>query len=134
MPPKRSFQQRPPNGLIDFFLGTGADPHGRSAAELTAMTHAELESTHNYIQTWFPLPEESAHNRAAWLIDEDVFTAFRSGPDHAALQTGLRGMFEIMLDFWGFQIRDVEGHPGTVEVSDTNRANVQHVDQSVHTR
>lgn len=65
----------------------------------------KLESYHDYIQTLFPLPEESGVTDAP-VIDRQVFEAFRSRPE---LRSKLRESFKKMLWFYGFEL-DTEGN------------------------
>jgi hypothetical protein len=60
-----------------------------------------LESSHNYIQMLFPLPEGSPYNGEAPIIDLTVMNAFRSRRE---LRDRLRESFQRMLTFYGFQI------------------------------
>ena len=69
----------------------------------------ELEGSHDYIQTLFPLPEESGVTDAP-IIDRQVFEAFRSRPE---LRSKLRESFEKMLWFYGFKL-DGEGDSAKV--------------------
>ena len=45
--------------LLGFLIGAGTDAAGRNHADIIAMTDAELEQHHDYIQWLFPLPEPS---------------------------------------------------------------------------
>lgn len=86
-----------------------------------AMNQGLLEQTHNYFQKWFPLPEASGSIPHATLLTADVITAFRHGPDCLRLQNSLRGMFEIMVEFWGFRIQDIDDdEDGTVQASSSS--------------
>ncbi|KAH7406793.1 opioid growth factor receptor conserved region-domain-containing protein [Phaeosphaeria sp. MPI-PUGE-AT-0046c] len=77
------------------------DAHGRTQEDMLTWSWNKLESCHNYIQMLFPVPEGSAFNWEAPIIDREVMDTFRSRHD---LQDRLRLSFEKMLDFYGFQI------------------------------
>jgi hypothetical protein len=58
----RSFRRQPiasPLTLISFYDGSGTDGRGRTLAQILDWDADKLESRHDYIQTLFPLPEES---------------------------------------------------------------------------
>lgn len=78
------------------------DAHGRTQEDILLWSWEKLESSHNYIQMLFPVPEGSAFNWEAPVIDRKVMDAFRSRQD---LQDRLRLSFERMLDFYGFEIK-----------------------------
>jgi hypothetical protein len=96
------------NILINFFEGTGGDYQNRTLNQMLRWSDEQLEQKHDYIQTLFPLPENSAVNYNAPLIDEEVFKAFQSRED---LRQNLRKAFERILSFWGFRIADEFGQP-----------------------
>ncbi|KAH4081969.1 hypothetical protein HBH46_223190 [Parastagonospora nodorum] len=77
------------------------DSHGRTQEEILAWPDSKLESCHNYIQMLFPVPEGSAFNWEAPIIDRETMDAFRSRKD---LRDRLRLSFERMLDFYGFAV------------------------------
>ncbi|KAF7450031.1 Opioid growth factor receptor region [Pyrenophora tritici-repentis] len=91
--------------IVDFYdPNIGApDSLGRTQAEILQWSDDQLESSHNYIQMLFPLPEGSPYNSAAPIIDLDVMQAFRSRPE---LRQQLRLSFERMLKFYGFRVID----------------------------
>jgi hypothetical protein len=76
------------------------DAHGRTQEVILAWPDSRLESCHNYIQMLFPVPEGSAFNWEAPIIDREVMDSFRARSD---LRNRLRRSFERMLDFYGFQ-------------------------------
>lgn len=92
--------------LIAFFEGTGADFRGRKFSDILQWPDSELEASHDYIQTLFPLPEASQVNWSATIIDSRVFDAFRSQPE---LREKLRAALTRMLSFYGFQWLDDAG-------------------------
>jgi hypothetical protein len=77
------------------------DAHGRTQEMILAWPNSKLESSHNYIQMLFPVPEGSAFNWEAPIIDREVMDTFRARSD---LRNRLRRSFERMLDFYGFKI------------------------------
>lgn len=81
------------------------DAHGRTQEDMLAWSEAKLEQCHNYIQMLFPVPEGSAFNWEAPIIDREVMDTFRSRQD---LQDRLRLSFERMLHFYGFQVATEE--------------------------
>jgi hypothetical protein len=89
------------NSLIAFFEGTGTDHKGRLLTEILAESDQWLECKHDYIQTLFPLPEQSAFAWGTELVDMEVFIAFRQRPD---LRESLRTAFRRILKFWGFKL------------------------------
>jgi hypothetical protein len=92
--------------LVSFYDGTGRDHRGRRLSEILQWGTGRLESSHDYIQTLFPLPEESAVNWNSPIIDRQVFNSFRSRPE---LRKGLRDSFEKMLWFYGFKLETGNG-------------------------
>jgi Opioid growth factor receptor (OGFr) conserved region len=97
--------------LVSFYEGTGRDHRGRRLSEILQWGVDRLESSHDYIQTLFPLPEESGVNWSAPVIDRKVFDAFRSRPE---LRGRLRDSFEKILWFYGFKL---DRQSGEVKVS-----------------
>lgn len=57
----------------------------------------KLECAHDYIQWLFPLPERSAFNCDAPIVDEEVIQAFQSNPH---LRQNLLRSFRVMLQFY----------------------------------
>ncbi|PMD34734.1 hypothetical protein L207DRAFT_588248 [Hyaloscypha variabilis F] len=99
------FGPRPPgssaSSLISFYEGTGRDHRGRRLSEILRWDAARLESSHDYIQTMFPLPEASGVNWDAPVINRQVFDAFRS---RVELRGHLRDSFQKILWFYGFKL------------------------------
>jgi hypothetical protein len=77
------------------------DAHGRTQEIILAWPNSKLESCHNYIQMLFPVPEGSAFNWEAPIIDREVMGTFRARSD---LRNRLRLSFERMLEFYGFKV------------------------------
>jgi hypothetical protein len=86
--------------LIAYFEGAGGDVRGRMLSDILEWSDSKLEASHDYIQTLFPLPEESQINWSAAIIDREVFDAFRARPE---LRENLRAALTRMLSFYGFQ-------------------------------
>ena len=87
-----------------------AAPHGNTLNKILSWGDDDLESSHDYIQYLFPLPEKSPVNPSAPLITKDVLLAFRADTqDGKALRDNLRKAFSRMLAFYGFDL--VTGMP-----------------------
>lgn len=88
--------------LIRFFDPTTASPdsRGRTLTTILSWSDADLERSHDYIQTVFPLPEGSMFQDAQ-LITPNIRKAFLSQPE---LRAGLHTAFERMLSFYGLQV------------------------------
>lgn len=87
-----------PRPLVDFYLGTAPDDHGRTFDAILAHNDEWLEYTHNFIQWLFPLTSLSGANPTAPSLDAAQIAEFRSNP---ALQKQLLRAFDRMLDFYG---------------------------------
>ncbi|KAF1980912.1 hypothetical protein K402DRAFT_399009 [Aulographum hederae CBS 113979] len=72
--------------------------HGRIHPDILAWDNHNLEASHNYIQTLFPLPEHSGFATAP-VVTSETFTAFRTRPE---LRAALLDSLVRMLDFYGF--------------------------------
>jgi hypothetical protein len=77
------------------------DSHGRTQEQILSWPDSQLESCHNYIQMLFPVPEGSAFNWEAPIIDRETTETFRARSD---LRGRLRQSFERMLNFYGFEV------------------------------
>lgn len=88
------------NRLLAFQLGVRRDDRGRLLAEILHRDDDWLESTHDFIQWLFPLPEPSGVNPSAPLVTPEVRAAFRSDP---LLRGHLYASFERMLRFYGLE-------------------------------
>jgi len=96
----------PASDLVSFYNGSSGDYKGRLLSDILSWPDEELEYSHDYIQTLFPLPEESRVNWNAPLIDRQVFEAFRS---QDALRQKLGDSFRRILAFYGFEPAVGEG-------------------------
>jgi hypothetical protein len=90
------------------------DAHGRTQELILAWPDTQLESCHNYIQMLFPVPEGSAFNWEAPIIDREVMDTFRARSD---LRNRLRRSFERMLEFYGFEYASQSEDTGENEVT-----------------
>ncbi|KAL8906914.1 MAG: hypothetical protein Q9207_001722 [Kuettlingeria erythrocarpa] len=90
-----------PPFIVNFYApqNASADVRGRKLNAILAWPDDRLEWSHDYIQILFPLPERSLFNPSAPVVDERVFSAFRSSPEH---QGRLRDALSRMLKFYGF--------------------------------
>lgn len=84
------------------------DPHGRLLSTILSWPDYRLESSHNYIQTLFPLPEPSYVTPFAPLITLYTYRAFHSTTSTGAgLRSQLRLAFRRICAFYGFEVRYV---------------------------
>lgn len=58
-----------PRPLVDFYLGTAPDDHGRTFDAILAHDDEWLEYTHNFIQWLFPLTSNSGANPTAPTLE-----------------------------------------------------------------
>lgn len=86
----------PENGLPAFLAGTGTDARGRTAAEIIAMSDAELERYHDWVQWLFPLPAASAAVPGSPVLSREDVQAIRCNP--VAVET-LRRTADRMVAF-----------------------------------
>ena len=91
------------NRLLAFYAGSGPDHRGRYLRDIVRQDDRWLETTHDYVQWLFPLPEPSGVLPSAPTIDAEVAAAFAA--DEALRQT-LRRSFLRMLSFYGLVVRD----------------------------
>jgi hypothetical protein len=91
----------PASPLARFYAGAAADARGRTIAALWSWDDARLESTHDYIQWLFPLPEPSQFNDAAPLLTPADIAAFAA---RAELRDNLRRSLRRMLAFYGLAL------------------------------
>ncbi len=91
--------------IIGFYSGTEPDHRGRHLHEIQRWPDGQLERVHDYIQWLFPLPEPSAFNPAAPVLNRESIEAFRARPD---LQEKLRFSFIRMMNFYGLEVRSGE--------------------------
>ena len=96
--------------LIAFYRGEGRDHRGRLLSHIHQYSFEALERHHDYIQWLFPLPEPSGANADAPLLSGDDIAAFAA---EASLRDMLLRSFQLMLQFYGFEIR---GHGSKIEI------------------
>lgn len=94
------------NALLRFYRGEGRDHRGRRLADILAFDEVRLESTHDFIQWLFPLPEPSGANAQAPLLSAADRAAFAADP---ALRAALRRSLDTMLAFYGLERRGLSG-------------------------
>ena len=94
-----------------------SDPLGRDLNTILGWSDNELEYCHNYIQYLFPIPEQSAFNFFAPVIDEETYLAFRQ---RSELRASLKRSYIRMLAFYGFELNE---NSEEVYVSRTPRFN-----------
>lgn len=84
--------------IVRFYRLEGPDTRGRMLTEILAWDDARLESVHDYIQWLFPLPEPSAFNPFAPILNEATIRTFQHD---ATLRTRLAQSLSRMLTFYG---------------------------------
>lgn len=92
--------------VVTFYRGDGRDHRGRLLSHIHQYSFEALEFHHDYIQWLFPLPEPSGANPSAPLLSEDDVAAFVAD---ASLRRALLRSFELMLQFYGFDLVDQDG-------------------------
>lgn len=85
--------------LIDFYRSQGTDDQDRTLNEIFAWTDAQWEGSHDMIQWAFPLPEPSAYNPNAPLLDDETIQVFRTDGD---VRWGIEKMLDRATRFFGF--------------------------------
>ncbi|KAK3110145.1 hypothetical protein LTR53_015872 [Teratosphaeriaceae sp. CCFEE 6253] len=98
----------PPHPIIAFYHPAIQAPYapGRPATTFQDILHwpdAQLESTHDYIQWLFPVPEASGASWSAPVLTAKVRDSFRENAD---LQANMVRACERMMAFWGFELDD----------------------------
>lgn len=96
--------------IVGFYTG-GTDDKGRTLAQILAWGDDALESTHDYIQWVFPLPETSGVNPAAPVVTAETVAAFQARPE---LQKRMRDALARMLGFYG--LRAAAGADGAARI------------------
>ncbi|KAI9801501.1 MAG: hypothetical protein M1833_002733 [Piccolia ochrophora] len=91
------------NALIRFYEqpNGGQDFRGRTLSGILRWSDVELERSHDYVQTLFPLPESSPFQPRAPVVDRLTFDAFQS---RSELRSRLRESCARMLEFYGFEL------------------------------
>jgi hypothetical protein len=96
------------SAILAFYRGTGTDHRGRTLGEIRALDVDALESTHDFIQWLFPLPEKSGANPHAPLLSPADIEAFAA---ESRLRGELLQSFELMLRFYGLEIAGAPAAP-----------------------
>jgi len=94
--------------LIRFYFGMGADGKGRMLAAIHDWDHEALEHVPDYIQWLFPLARPSRCSQRAPVLTVEDIEWFRTS---RFLRRKLLGSFELMLDFFGFELTEDHGTP-----------------------
>jgi len=85
--------------IVEFYEGTAPDDRGRFRDQILRFDDDRLEDVHDFIQWLFPLPERSAANPSAPILDDAAIDAFAR---HPQLRAALRQSLDRMLEFYGF--------------------------------
>ncbi len=85
--------------IVAFYEGSSLDDRGRLHEDILRFDDERLEYVHDFIQWLFPLPERSAAQPAAPILDDAAIEAFRARPE---LRAALRRSLDRMLSFYGF--------------------------------
>ncbi|KAI1111132.1 opioid growth factor receptor conserved region-domain-containing protein [Nemania sp. NC0429] len=95
-------------GLVEFYdpVAKGEDEHGRTLDEILSWTDSQLERQHDFIQTLFPLPENSGFNSTAPIVDEETMIKFHQS---RALRSNVLRALRRMLVLYGFDSQIKEG-------------------------
>lgn len=101
--------------IVPFYLGTQRDSQDRTIQEIWAWDFEELEYTHDYIQWLFPLPERSAFNPDAPIVDDEVIQAFQNS---SILRQNLLRSLAVMLRFYGLQHQESDEEKVVVTLSE----------------
>jgi hypothetical protein len=91
------------NRLLAFYSGSAPDHRGRYLRDILRQDDRWLETTHDYVQWLFPLPEPSGALPSAPLIDAEVTAAFAADE---RLRQALHASLVRMLCFYGLGERD----------------------------
>jgi opioid growth factor receptor-like protein len=86
--------------ILEFYAETASDHRGRSLQQLQVQSLPALESTHDYIQWLFPLPERSGASVHAPILTPADIAAFRTSD---ALRARLVQSLAVMLRFYGLE-------------------------------
>lgn len=88
------------SALLRFYRHAGTDPRGRTLRGIRAFGTDRLESTHDFIQWLFPLPEASGANPLAPVLTAADIETFAAD---AALREELLRSLDVMLRFYGLE-------------------------------
>ncbi len=105
--------------LVRFYRHEATDDRGRTLREIWTWDHDRLERVHDFIQWLFPLRERSLVNYSAPVATDGTAAAFA---DDAALRDALRQSFELMMDFYGLVVEQLDaGRMRVVQGGDFDR-------------
>lgn len=98
--------------LVRFYLGeigTGGDKlydreDGYKFEEIMNFTYHQMEQYHRWVQWLFPTKEQSYFQPDVPILNNDVIKQFREDPE---LQRRTKWAFLKVLDFYGFELKDV---------------------------
>ena len=105
----------PSSPILAFYRGEQPDDRGRSLAAVQSWDDARLEAVHDYVQWLFPLPERSAFNPDAPLLEPADIAAFQGD---AELRGRLLVSLRRMLGFYGLTLDERAGEPGVTPAAD----------------
>lgn len=91
------------NKIVLFTLGEATDHRGRLISDVWVMSDEALESTHDYIQWLFPIPEGSSFNDFAPLLTVEAANWFHRNPE---LQAQQKKSLDRMVGFLGLKATD----------------------------
>lgn len=86
--------------LIDFYRDSGPDVRNRKLYDMQEWDDLTLETSHDYIQWMFPIPELSRFNPDAPVLDQSTLLYFQTD---VKIQANLLRSYHRMLDFYGFE-------------------------------
>jgi hypothetical protein len=86
------------SALLAFLRGDGPDGRGRRITAIWAMSDAELETTHDFIQWLFPLDTPSAAVPGSPVLAPEEIAVLRGD---RAIRANLRRSLDRMLGFYG---------------------------------
>lgn len=89
--------------IIAFYEGRAPDDRGRFLDDILRFDDQQLERVHDFIQWVFPLPERSAANPSAPILDRCAIEQFRARRE---LRAALRRSLDRMLVFYGLRWSD----------------------------
>jgi len=91
--------------LVRFYLNQAPDRNGRKLVDIQSWDDDALESTHDYIQWMFPLPEPSAFSSDAPILTDVDIREFKRD---ARIRRNLLVSYHRMLRFYGLKIYETE--------------------------
>lgn len=83
--------------LVNFYSGAGTDLKGRTFQQILDWDDDQWEKSHDHIQWTFPLPEKSAFNPLAPILDDDTIEIFKTDPTISRNITASVHRFETFL-------------------------------------